>query len=271
MKTILLSTLAAAGLAASVSAQQPATSPANAASEAEKQFLESIPEKQTTVAPPPSPAPSEGMRHRGGVTRSLRPEQEPPAAAPAVAPLTRSGSVPRGVLKVQLSAGEAKVAAETGRVPDATEWTPERIKKTETDTKEFRVDPSAVASYSGITFELDKAEVTPAGREVLRGIADGMIKRPALRFLVEGHTCELGDDSYNDRLSSVRAAVVCTWLRKFGVPDAQIQPLGCGERYPLPLPKELPDISGLSDNAKEPFIAPNRRVEFRSLVDQAQP
>jgi outer membrane protein OmpA-like peptidoglycan-associated protein len=98
--------------------------------------------------------------------------------------------------------------------------------------------------------------------EVLRGIANGLKALPDKRFLVEGHTCDLGEPDFNLRLSCLRAEAVCGWLIRFGVPPAQLQPMGFGPAEPL----RAPDPA-LSQTANEPLRAQNRRATFRLLME----
>ena len=133
-----------------------------------------------------------------------------------------------------------------------------------TGESEARVDPQQKIAFDSILFDLDSATVGPESREILRGIARALKTMPDRRFLVEGHTCDLGDDNgpeHNIRLSCLRAEAVCAWLIHFGASPTQVQPMGFGSKDPIEKPNPF-----LSKTANEAYRAQNRRAAFRRLV-----
>ena len=69
--------------------------------------------------------------------------------------------------------------------------------------------------------------VVPAAQ--LAEIAKAMQAAGTEKFLVEGHTCDLGGDAHNLSLSQRRALVVRGELVKAGVPGERLQVIGFGE------------------------------------------
>ena len=88
-------------------------------------------------------------------------------------------------------------------------------------------------------------------------IARAMKQAGSELFLIEGHTCDLGDHSYNLRLSHERALMVKTALERHGVESGRLQVLGFGESDPVVA------------NTDEAARAKNRRVQiFRKLEER---
>ena len=83
-------------------------------------------------------------------------------------------------------------------------------------------------------------------------VAQGILKeRPDLKVVIEGHTCSMGTDAYNQKLSERRAKAVYDYLVKKGVNAAKLSTVGLGETQPM------------ADNKTESGRELNRRVEFK--------
>ena len=233
--------------------------------------------------PPLSPAAAEAAQKVQDtfkpLTRGLRPRG-------SVA--TRSGSIirSRGPVQQLMTPVEAAAADAAGRVnpppqaPSAPAGQPlapvavapappppppipsEQIDKITTVEADFQVNATETVAFDNVQFELDSATVTREGQEILRGIAHGLKALPSRRFLVEGHTCDLGTDVHNQRLSCLRAEAACAWLLHFGVSPSQLQPAGFGERDLLFRPN--PQLTSFENEA---LRAPSRRVAFHALID----
>ena len=76
---------------------------------------------------------------------------------------------------------------------------------------------------------------------------------------VQGHADERGDDDYNLRLTSDRAAAVVTCLVKKGVKTKKMRSMGYGEYCPV------------DKGHNEPAWEKNRRVEFKVLSIDGNP
>jgi len=206
---------------------------------------------------PKKPPATRGFRARG---------------APTV--LTRSGSVirERGPVPTFLPAAPPSEPAATPEPPPEVPAPPqvakEQVDLVTTVQAEVRVDPAQSIAFDDILFDLDSATLKSSSQEILQGIAEGLKKLPNRRFLVEGHTCDLGDENgpaHNTRLSCLRAEVVCAWLVHFGVPSNQLRPMGFGSQDPV----QRPDPA-LSKAANEPTRQKNRRAALRLLVNDMQ-
>jgi len=101
-----------------------------------------------------------------------------------------------------------------------------------------------------IKFPLNRAELTPRAHRILDRIIELISANEDVYLLIIGHTCSLGSDEANQRLSERRAESVKTYLVGRGIPANKITTEGYGERRPL-----------ASNNTEEGRIR-NRRAEF---------
>ena len=60
----------------------------------------------------------------------------------------------------------------------------------------------------------------------------GLRDNPTARVEIAGHTCDLGSDEYNLKLSQARAAAVADWLVAHGIDRARLEVRGYGNRQP---------------------------------------
>lgn len=106
----------------------------------------------------------------------------------------------------------------------------------------------------GIYFDTGKADVKPESELVLKEIAKLLQQNSKLKLYIVGHTDNVGDLTYNMKLSQNRAdAVVKTLVSKYGVDTKQLKAYGVGFLAPV------------ASNKTEEGRAKNRRVE---LVEQ---
>ncbi|HAX97004.1 MAG TPA: hypothetical protein DCY35_10865 [Prolixibacteraceae bacterium] len=106
--------------------------------------------------------------------------------------------------------------------PHATSKTPE--------TSPVR-DPALSVTSWEIFFELDSAALTPAMSAKLADIAGSVIHTDE-QLVLEGHTCDLAADAYNQKLSEQRVRSVKHFLVNQGIPDQRIHSQAFGERQP---------------------------------------
>ena len=102
----------------------------------------------------------------------------------------------------------------------------------------------------GVQFELDRADVTPASGVVLDAAAEQLRQCPNIAVRVNGYTCSIGTDDYNDGLSERRADAVRSHLIKAGVDSGRLETRAFGESNPV------------APNATEDGRRQNRRVEL---------
>ncbi len=105
-------------------------------------------------------------------------------------------------------------------------------------------------------FDFDSATLRPQGRDTLRGLAASLTAADATytSVLVEGHTCSIGPEAYNQGLSERRAQSVVNYLVSQGIRPDAIRMVGYGETRPT------------ADNATRAGRELNRRVEVTTDV-----
>lgn len=134
----------------------------------------------------------------------------------------------------------------------------EEVRRTKGATLEIievKVDADTEVQFRNLQFALDSDRLEGAAtfRQIAE-IASAMTLAGSERFLIEGHTCDLGTESHNKDLSQRRAQSVVAELVRLGVARARLQPLGFGEEQ------------ALVANTSEARRAQNRRVQiFRKL------
>lgn len=99
-------------------------------------------------------------------------------------------------------------------------------------------------------FEFNKTTVLEEYYPDIGEIAEKMVEYPDSTLLLEGHTDNIGLDSYNQDLSRSRAeAVMQVLVTEFGIDPSRIRTTGMGASQPI------------ADNSTEEGRAQNRRVE----------
>ena len=146
------------------------------------------------------------------------------------------------------------------REPGSNMYTIELNKK-EVEKKTFGVEDSLVIvdnfedikdEVEGISikFPVNRAELTPRAHRILDRIIELISANEDVYLLIIGHTCSLGSDDANQKLSERRAESVKTYLVGRGIPVSKITTEGYGERRPL------------ASNSTEEGRIRNRRAEF---------
>lgn len=104
-------------------------------------------------------------------------------------------------------------------------------------------------ALSGVLFDFNKATLKPESDAVLQRVL-ALLKDPALKLEIQGHTDNVGDDKYNQTLSEQRAAAVVAWLTQHGVAADRLSARGYGKTMPV------------ADNKSDEGRTRNRRVEI---------
>ena len=107
-----------------------------------------------------------------------------------------------------------------------------------------------------IEFEVDKANLTPKGKDIVNRVATILDKYPGVKITIEGHTDSDGKAEYNLKLSQDRVDTVKAELVKAGISADRLKAVGYGETKPL-----VPN-----DSAENK--ARNRRVEFKVIIGE---
>lgn len=114
--------------------------------------------------------------------------------------------------------------------------------------------PEAVKRYTGpvkgINFETGSATILPSSFPLLDKAVAVMIEFPYVKLRIEGHTDDVGDDSFNLDLSQDRADAVVAYLVSKQMDSSRLTGGGFGETRPM------------GDNKTSKGRAANRRIEF---------
>lgn len=103
-------------------------------------------------------------------------------------------------------------------------------------------------------FDFDKSVVKPEYYPLLNDIVKVMNDNPSLRVELEGHTCSIGTNKYNQGLSERRANAVKKYLVEKGMVDpSRVSAVGYGEERPI------------ATNENEEGRKLNRRVELKPI------
>ncbi len=103
---------------------------------------------------------------------------------------------------------------------------------------------------NNIEFEFGKAVLQPAGLPILNSVAQKLKRYGAYKVDIQGHTDNVGSESYNLDLSKRRAEAVFEYLARRGLGRSRMTTSGFGFQYPY------------ADNETEEGRRKNRRVEF---------
>lgn len=101
-----------------------------------------------------------------------------------------------------------------------------------------------------INFDVDKANVSADGKELVNEIAKALKNNTGLKIAIEGHTDNTGDATHNKNLSNDRAHAVLSLLTMQGIDKSRLSATGFGAERPLVA------------NDSEANKAKNRRVEL---------
>lgn len=107
-----------------------------------------------------------------------------------------------------------------------------------------------VFTFQNILFEFDSAALKPESFAVLDEIVLTLLNNSWLKLDMAGHTCNMGSEKYNLKLSKARTASVYEYLVSKGIDADRLTHTGFGESRPL------------NDNATIAKRQQNRRVEF---------
>ncbi len=101
-----------------------------------------------------------------------------------------------------------------------------------------------------ILFQTDTAVIEADSAVLLQALSFAAEKCPDAYITVSGHTDNLGDDQYNQKLSEKRARAVAYYLMTMRIDENRLLAVGYGETQPI------------GDNDTEDGRKLNRRIEF---------
>jgi outer membrane protein OmpA-like peptidoglycan-associated protein len=105
-------------------------------------------------------------------------------------------------------------------------------------------------SLDNIYFNFDKATLRDESIPQLSKVVNFLEENKKVTIQLDGHTCSIGQDDYNQKLSEGRARAVLEFLLKNGIKEKRLSSFGFGETKPL------------ESNDDEASREKNRRVEF---------
>lgn len=111
-------------------------------------------------------------------------------------------------------------------------------------------------TLKGTNFDFDSARLRPSADKQLDEVVSFAAAYKDATLDVSGHTCSIGTDAYNQKLSQRRADSVKAYLVKKGVAASRIIAKGYGEKRPV------------ADNKTKAGREQNRRVEIRSVIKE---
>ena len=114
-------------------------------------------------------------------------------------------------------------------------------------------EPAPVAEkivLNGVQFDFDKAVIKDEYYPVLDAAASALQKHGDKKVMITGHTCSMGPDAYNQKLSEKRAAAVKAYLVDKGISETRLMTSGAGESNPV------------ADNKTKDGRMMNRRAEL---------
>ena len=166
------------------------------------------------------------------------------ATAVAEGRAERSDAVAAGAVADSATSEAARIAAEARTAALSAELAGYEQAKTELGVTLILRD---------LQFSSGSSSLTSGAQGRLAPLASFMVKQPAARIQIAGHTDSQGAEAYNQDLSARRAASVGTYLVSTGVDASRINSIGLGESVPL------------SSNDTAAGRAINRRVEVTIL------
>ena len=99
-----------------------------------------------------------------------------------------------------------------------------------------------------VEFEFDSTVIKETHKDDVRKLAEFLKTYPETNAVIEGHTCNIGTEKYNLKLSLGRAESVRQRLAEYGIDSSRLEIIGLGETVPG------------ADNKTEEGRKKNRRV-----------
>jgi OmpA-OmpF porin, OOP family len=112
------------------------------------------------------------------------------------------------------------------------------------------IEIGQIVKLNNIFFEFNKAELSSDSYPELDRVYETVVQNPNMEIEIDGHTDNVGQDEYNQKLSENRAKAVHDYLLKKGIEKRRLAYKGFGKSKPV------------DDNQTDIGRQKNRRVEF---------
>jgi OOP family OmpA-OmpF porin len=149
-------------------------------------------------------------------------------------------------------------------VPDIFDQEPNSEEDALVDAKGIDIsyaDFAEEVELANIYFELNSSEIASYYYPDLFKVAKFLQDNPGARILAEGHTDQVGNENYNQKLSVLRVNKTVDFLVKnYGIDIGRIEVKAFGQKEPL-----VPDLPGKYSKETEAGHYMNRRVTFRVI------
>lgn len=113
--------------------------------------------------------------------------------------------------------------------------------------------PSTRWVLVGVNFDFNSTRLRSEAYPILFHAVQVLLRNPDMRIEIQGHTDNIGSETYNQRLSERRAEMVKNYLVARGVDRNRLRTQGFGETKPI------------ADNKTADGRAINRRIEFKVI------
>lgn len=134
------------------------------------------------------------------------------------------------------------------------------------DHAEVEVTHGRIASATTVEFSFNSARVLPESDPLLRATAAVLVEHPEYRTVyIEGHSDELGDESYNYNLSYQRARAVLRALVRLGIERSRLVPMGFGRSAPL---DRSHNVAARARNRRVEFVVDGHRTPGHARVSE---
>ena len=112
------------------------------------------------------------------------------------------------------------------------------------------VDEKGCWATPDILFDFDSTEIKPRYQTALEVIIAVTLKNPGLKIEIQGHTDNMGSESYNQMLSEKRALAVKEYMVNTGIESERLKTVGFGA------------TQNVASNENDAGRSLNRRIDF---------
>ena len=191
-------------------------------------------------------------------------KQEKPVAPPVKPVVSRAtNAITKEQIKKEVLAAIARTSTVHASVPKETP-VPASSSTNNNSLGDTLVTPPIASNFENILFEFASCHLSSVYTSELKQVADVLKANRKLQLELDGHTDNVGNESYNLKLSARRVHTVEAYLQNRGISSKRIKTRNMGKDYPLE-PNQHPDGSDNPEGRKK-----NRRVEIKLLNDSTK-